>query len=83
MALAVRASKLERRRALVGWLGLTGALGVVFLGFKALEYYLDIREHLGDVAAITHDVGEREIRNALAVRRAASDKHARVVPEPT
>ena len=46
MALAVHASKLGRRRALIGYLLLTMLLGLVFLGIKATEYYLDYQEGL-------------------------------------
>ena len=46
MALAVHASKLGRRRALLGYLLLTMLLGLVFLSIKATEYYLDYQEGL-------------------------------------
>jgi cytochrome c oxidase subunit 3 len=46
MALGVHAAQLGRRRALVTLLGLTALLGAAFLGFKAVEYYLDYREKL-------------------------------------
>lgn len=46
MALAVRAAQLGRRRALVVLLLLTALFGAVFMGFKALEYYLDYRDNL-------------------------------------
>lgn len=46
MALGVRAAKRGRRRALVGWLGATLALGLVFLAIKGVEYRLDYVEHL-------------------------------------
>jgi cytochrome c oxidase subunit 3 len=46
MALGVRAAKLGHRRALIGWLGATAALGLVFLAIKGGEYYLDYTQHL-------------------------------------
>jgi cytochrome c oxidase subunit 3 len=46
MALAVRAAALQRRNALVWLLTATALLGVVFLGIKAVEYTLEIREGL-------------------------------------
>jgi cytochrome c oxidase subunit 3 len=46
MALAVRAAQLGRRRSLIWCLMITMALGTLFLGIKAAEYYLEYREHL-------------------------------------
>ena len=46
MALGVHAARRGARRALVGWLGLTVALGCAFLAIKAVEYRLDYLEHL-------------------------------------
>jgi cytochrome c oxidase subunit III len=46
MALAVHAAEHRRRRALVGFIVATIALGCLFLSFKGVEYTLDIREHL-------------------------------------
>jgi cytochrome c oxidase subunit III len=46
MALAVRAAQLGRARATMGFLLLTAVLGVVFLGFKAYEYWVDYQEQL-------------------------------------
>jgi cytochrome c oxidase subunit 3 len=46
MALAVRASKLQQRRATVTFLLLTAALGVAFLTLKGLEYHDEWQEHL-------------------------------------
>jgi cytochrome c oxidase subunit 3 len=46
MALAVRAAQLRARRALLVWLGMTMALGAVFLGIKAVEYTSDYHEKL-------------------------------------
>lgn len=46
MALGVRAAKRGRRRALIGWLGATFALGLAFLAIKGAEYRLDYVEHL-------------------------------------
>src|SRR5580698_7756288 len=45
MALAVRAAQLGQRRALMIFLVLTMALGCVFLGIKAFEYYTEYTEH--------------------------------------
>lgn len=42
----IRAAYRGDRRGLMTWLGVTIALGVVFLGFKAREYYVDIEEGL-------------------------------------
>lgn len=44
MALAVHAAGERKRRALVGFLLVTLALGCVFMGLKGLEYVLDVRE---------------------------------------
>jgi cytochrome c oxidase subunit 3 len=46
MVLAVHYARLDRRRPLLACLGLTAFLGVLFLAFKALEYYGDYRENL-------------------------------------
>lgn len=46
MALAVRAASTGARRATTLWLVLTAALGLSFLGFKALEYWLDYHDNL-------------------------------------
>ena len=46
MALAVHAARHGARRALVGWLSLTVALGIAFLAIKAVEYRIDYLEHL-------------------------------------
>jgi cytochrome c oxidase subunit 3 len=46
MALAVHAAQTGGRRALVGFLALTLALGAAFLGIKAVEYTRDFRENL-------------------------------------
>jgi len=46
MALGVHAARRGARRALVGWLGLTVALGCAFLAIKAVEYRFDYLEHL-------------------------------------
>jgi cytochrome c oxidase subunit 3 len=46
MALAVRGAQLGRRRELVGFLALTGLLGLVFLGIKAVEYSAKFAHHL-------------------------------------
>ena len=46
MVLAVHHAKLGQRRPLVLYLGLTAALGTLFLVLKGLEYYLDYRDNL-------------------------------------
>ncbi len=46
IVLAVHYAKLAKRRQIVIFLGLTALLGVCFLCFKGLEYYLDYRENL-------------------------------------
>jgi cytochrome c oxidase subunit III len=46
MAMGVHAASKNNRRSLFRWMLLTGALGLCFLGFKALEYSIDYREHL-------------------------------------
>ncbi len=46
MALAVRAAAAGDNRRIVKHLGITIALAVVFLGFKATEYTIEAREHL-------------------------------------
>ncbi len=46
MVLAVRASQLGRRRALIVYLLLTMILGAVFLGNKVMEYAHKFHEHL-------------------------------------
>jgi cytochrome c oxidase subunit 3 len=46
VVLAVHYARLERRKALVLCLALTGALGLCFMGFKAYEYYTDYVDNL-------------------------------------
>ena len=46
MAFAVRAAKLDQRRALVGLLAGTALLGCVFMSLKAVEYHKDYVDHL-------------------------------------
>ena len=46
MALAVHAAQTGARRAQVGFLALTIALGAAFLGIKAIEYHHKFVEHL-------------------------------------
>jgi cytochrome c oxidase subunit 3 len=46
MVLAVHSAKLGQNRHLLLFLGLTAFLGTCFLGFKALEYYLDYVDSL-------------------------------------
>jgi cytochrome c oxidase subunit III len=45
MALAVHAAQTGNRRALIGFLLVTMALGCAFLGVKGLEYYTEYVEH--------------------------------------
>ena len=45
MALAVHAAQIGRRRALIALLLVTMALGCVFLGVKAFEYWTEYLEH--------------------------------------
>ena len=64
MALGVRAAKLGRRRALIGLLCATAALGLVFLIIKGSEYYLDYVHHLipgPDFAYSGADAGQVEL----------------------
>ena len=42
---------------------------------------LDVREYPPDVTCIAHEVGERQVGDALAVGGAAADEDARVVPD--
>jgi cytochrome c oxidase subunit 3 len=44
--LAVHYAQLGNRRRLVSFLLLTALLGLVFMGLKGVEYYLDFRDHL-------------------------------------
>jgi cytochrome c oxidase subunit III len=53
MALAVNAAKRGQRRALIGFMLLTMLLGLVFLGIKATEYYLDYQENLVPLTGFT------------------------------
>ena len=46
IVLAVHYAQHGPRKQIVLFLGLTALLGVCFLGFKALEYYIDYRENL-------------------------------------
>lgn len=46
IVLAVHYARLGDRKKVVLFLLLTAALGLTFLGFKAIEYYLDYRENL-------------------------------------
>ncbi|MGE3269994.1 MAG: cytochrome c oxidase subunit 3 [Chloroflexota bacterium] len=46
MALAVHAAQSGQRRALMGYLGLTAVLGVVFLAIKGVEYFHHYQEGL-------------------------------------
>ncbi len=46
MVLAVHSAKHGQRRPLLIYLSLTALLGLVFLGLKGVEYYLDYRDNL-------------------------------------
>ena len=46
MAMAVRAAQLHRSRWVLKYLLITMALGICFLGIKAIEYYQEYREKL-------------------------------------
>jgi cytochrome c oxidase subunit 3 len=46
MVLAVHSAKAGRRSHVVAYLGLTAALGLLFLCLKGLEYYIDYRDNL-------------------------------------
>ncbi len=46
MALAVKSAQLGKRNALVAFLSLTALLGILFLGFKAIEYHGDYVDHI-------------------------------------
>lgn len=46
VALGVEAVRAGKARVCAGWLALAAALGVVFLGFKFLEYYHHYAHHL-------------------------------------
>lgn len=54
MALAVHAAGHGARRATVGWLSATVALGCAFLAIKAVEYRIDYLEHLVPVLNFHH-----------------------------
>jgi cytochrome c oxidase subunit 3 len=54
MALAVRATKLGLRRASIGFLCATAALGIAFLGIKFTEYVRDWHERLVPVLNFAH-----------------------------
>jgi cytochrome c oxidase subunit 3 len=58
MALAVQGGQLGNKKQLVTCLGLTILLGAVFLGIKAVEYYLDYAEHL--VPRLGFDISEKK-----------------------
>jgi cytochrome c oxidase subunit III len=55
MSLGVRAAQLGLRRPLVRWLVATGALGIVFLAIKALEYQKHFAESMVPGLAWTFD----------------------------
>lgn len=53
IALAVHAARVERRRMLIIFLGITFLLGAVFLGIKAIEYRWEFQENLMPFAGLT------------------------------
>jgi len=54
MALAVRATKLGLRKASIGLMGATIALGIAFLAIKGTEYWLDYAGHLVPAINFSH-----------------------------
>jgi len=63
MALSVHATRVGRQRRLVTCLVLTALLGTMFMGFKAVEYYIDYRDNLvPGLAFRTSDWTERGLR---------------------
>lgn len=61
MALAVRAAHLGARAPVRRLLAATAALGSVFMGLKAFEYYLDYRDGLVPVLHFTYPHGPMEM----------------------
>ncbi len=55
MALGVHAAQRGARRALVGWLAVTVALGCAFLAIKGVEYRIDYVEHLVPALNFRHE----------------------------
>lgn len=53
IALAVHAARVERRRMLIIFLGITFLLGALFLGIKAIEYRWEFQENLMPFAGLT------------------------------
>lgn len=53
IALAVHAARVERRRMLIIFLGITFLLGAGFLGIKAIEYIWEFQENLMPFAGLT------------------------------
>ncbi len=62
MALAVAAAEANRRRAALAFLGVTAALGIVFLVIKGFEYHAEFVEHL--VPALDFRFDARYLRGA-------------------
>ena len=62
MALAVHAAQLGQRRLLIVFLLLTMALGCVFLGIKAFEYYTEFVER--HIPGLNYDFEPKYFRNA-------------------
>jgi cytochrome c oxidase subunit III len=67
MAMAVHHAKEGDNRRVARWLLLTGGLGMLFLGIKATEYFLEYREHLIPALnyAATFDGHDRPRRGEL------------------
>jgi cytochrome c oxidase subunit 3 len=63
IVLAVHYARHGRRKRIVLFLGLTALLGVCFLAFKGLEYYLDYQENL--IPGWRFDAGEWVTRAGL------------------
>jgi cytochrome c oxidase subunit 3 len=63
IVLAVHYARHGRRKRIVLFLGLTALLGVCFLAFKGLEYYIDYQENL--IPGWRFDAGEWVTREGL------------------
>jgi cytochrome c oxidase subunit 3 len=58
MVLAINAGAQDERRAMIGWLIATAALGVVFLLIKGYEYYQDFQDKVVPVVNFVAKPGE-------------------------
>jgi cytochrome c oxidase subunit III len=58
MVLAINAGAQDERRAMIGWLIATAALGVVFLLIKGYEYYQDFQDKVVPVVNFVVKPGE-------------------------